>query len=86
MGRHEPVKLLRCNGRVLEVIEVGPVVFRLAARNGPIKLHGVFVVDDQVADEWVRQLAEAQSPELRVDNAPTERCVSIGKGTDAQAT
>jgi hypothetical protein len=32
------LKLVRCNGRELEVRDVGPVIFRLPARGTPIKL------------------------------------------------
>jgi hypothetical protein len=53
-------KLVHCNGHVLEVREVGPVIFRLEASLGPIKLNGCFIVDDNVARAWVRQFAEAQ--------------------------
>ena len=38
------LKLLSCNGRILEVREVGPVVYRLEAAAHPIKLHGDFVL------------------------------------------
>jgi hypothetical protein len=52
---------------VLEVREVGPVIFRLEASLGPIKLNGCFIVDDNVARDWVRRLAEAQrEPPLSV--------------------
>jgi len=59
------MKLLRCDGRQLEVRDVGPPIYRLDAMTGPIKLHGTFIVDDAVARDWIRQLTEAQrDPEL----------------------
>jgi hypothetical protein len=62
-------KLVHCNGHVLEVREVGPVSFRLEASLGPIKLNGFFILEDCVARERVRRLAEAQ-------RAPPQETVS----------
>ena len=47
----EPVKLVISNGRVLQVREVGPVIFRLQARGTPLKLHGWQIIDDDAARE-----------------------------------
>ena len=58
-------KLVRSNGRLLEVFDLGPLIERLNATRGPIKLHGVFIVDDAIADNWIRQLADAQSDPVR---------------------
>jgi hypothetical protein len=59
------VKLVRSNGRELVVYEVDAPIFRLEASLGPIKLHGTLIVDDHIARDWIRQLAEAQRvPEL----------------------
>jgi hypothetical protein len=54
------MKLLKCDGRKLEVFDVGPAIYKLEADRVPIKLHGSFVVDDDVARDWVRQLVDAQ--------------------------
>ena len=53
------MKLLTCNGRELEVRDVGPVVYRLLAGDVPIKLHGRFVLDDDAARDLLRELREA---------------------------
>jgi hypothetical protein len=53
-------KILRCNGRHLEVRDVGPVIYELAANSVPIKLHGTFLLEDDAARELVRQLVDAQ--------------------------
>jgi hypothetical protein len=53
------MKLLRCNGRELEVRDVGPVVCRLAAGAAPIKLHGWHLLDNDAARALLRDLVEA---------------------------
>jgi hypothetical protein len=53
------MKLIRCNGRELEVRDVGPVVYRLAASAVPIKLHGWRILEDDAARELLRQVQEA---------------------------
>jgi hypothetical protein len=59
------MKLVRSNGRALEVREVGEVIFRLAALRGPIKCNGSFVLDDGEARELCRELAKARGePEV----------------------
>ena len=50
------MKLVRCNGRALQVYEISEPVFEMVAQRGPIKLHGSFVVEDDVA----RQCATAK--------------------------
>lgn len=44
-------KLLRCDGNLLEVFDLGPVVYRVSRRTGgvPIKQHGWRVLDDEAA-------------------------------------
>jgi len=54
-------KLVRSNGRLLEVYELGPLIHQLKAVRRPIKLNGTFILDDAVARDWVRQLAGAQN-------------------------
>jgi hypothetical protein len=49
------LKLIRSNGRELEVREVGPAIFRLHARNVPIKLNGWRIVGDEEARSIVRE-------------------------------
>jgi hypothetical protein len=53
------MKLLRCDGRLLEVRDVGPVIFRLAATAVPLKLHGWRLMEDAEARELIRSLKEA---------------------------
>ena len=45
------MKLLRGDGRTLEVREVGQVVYRLTAGAYPIKFHGWRIVDEAEARE-----------------------------------
>jgi hypothetical protein len=52
------VKLIRREGKQLECFELGPVVYRLSAVNGPIKLHRV--LEDVAARELLLKLAAAQ--------------------------
>jgi hypothetical protein len=54
------MKFLRCNGRLLEVRDIGPVTYRLKAQFGPIRCHGTFLLEDAVARDWVKRLTEAQ--------------------------
>ena len=57
------MRLIRSDGRVLEVRALGPVVYRLEAARVPIKLHGSFILDDAEARELIRRLAQAQRSE-----------------------
>lgn len=50
------MKLLYCDGSVLEVRDVGPVVFRLRAGRAPIKRHGYEILEDEAARAVVREL------------------------------
>ena len=52
----DPVKLLSGDGKVFEVRDVGPVLFRLTAGAVPIKFNDRIVVEDDVAREKVREL------------------------------
>jgi len=40
------VKLLKCNGKTLQVFDLAEPVFELTAQRVPIRLHGMFVVED----------------------------------------
>jgi hypothetical protein len=60
------MKLLTCNGRELEVRDVGPVVYRLVAGEVPIKLHGRFAMDDDAARDLLRELIEAGARNFRI--------------------
>ena len=53
------MKLIVSNGRELEVREAGPVIYRLVARNAPIKLHGHFLLGDDEARDLLRKVREA---------------------------
>lgn len=50
------MKLLVCDGRLLEVRDAGPVLFRLTARDVPIKLNGCHLLEDTAAREQLRAL------------------------------
>lgn len=54
------MKLLTGNGKLLEVRDVGPVIFRLVARRGgaPIKFNDSRVIDDGAAREILRELVD----------------------------
>lgn len=48
------MKLVVGNGRILEVRDVGPVVYRLRAGDVPIKFHGFRLMEDDDARDAVR--------------------------------
>lgn len=51
------MKLIFCDGKVLEVREVGPVIYRLEARSVPLHPAGGFrLVEEEKARELLRQL------------------------------
>lgn len=54
------MKYVSSNGRVLEVRDVGPVIFRLTTRPGgpPIKHNGDRVVEDDEARRLLRGLLD----------------------------
>jgi hypothetical protein len=54
------MKLVICDGRKLEVFDVGAAVYRLSAGATPIRLHGHFLLEDDEARDLVRDLAKAQ--------------------------
>jgi hypothetical protein len=62
------MKLLRCDGRRLEVRDVSEIIYELAAGVLPIKLHGTFLVADDVARDWLRQLIDAQKTPIPKPN------------------
>jgi hypothetical protein len=43
------MKLIKSNGRRLEVRDVGDVVYELISNGVPIKLHGTILLDDEEA-------------------------------------
>lgn len=49
-------KLIYCNGSVLEVRDVGPVIFRLTAGVVPIKRHGYEIMEDAAARDVLKDL------------------------------
>jgi hypothetical protein len=53
------MKLVHCDGRRLEVRDVGAIVYELQAQRGPIKLNGSYILDDSEA-RLCRELAKAQ--------------------------
>ncbi len=52
------MKLIYSTGRVLEVRDVGPVIFRLTAGAVPIKVNGYRIVEDDAARETLRGLLD----------------------------
>lgn len=50
------MKLLRCDGRVLEVRDVGPVLLRVRAREIPVKGDPWRIVEDDEARRAVREV------------------------------
>lgn len=52
------MKLIHSDGRELTVRDAGPVIFRLRARDVPIKLNGCHVVDDDEARRELRELLD----------------------------
>lgn len=50
------MKLIACDGRRLEVRDVGPVIVELRAPGVPIKAHGTRVVEDAEARALLREL------------------------------
>lgn len=55
------MKILSCDGRLLEVRDAGPVVFRLKARDVPIKpAGGMRLVEDSEARALLRSLIDSK--------------------------
>ena len=50
------MKLIHSNGKLLEVRDVGPVVFRLRAGEIPIKVNGHHLMEDDAARDLLREL------------------------------
>lgn len=50
------MKLLRCDGKTLEVRDVSEVIYRLLARDVPIKLNGWRLVSDDEARSILTEL------------------------------
>jgi hypothetical protein len=54
------MKLLRGNGRELEVYDLADPVFRMTATAVSIKCRGSFVLEDDAARELLRELVATQ--------------------------
>lgn len=52
------MKLIYGTGDVLEVRELGPVIFLLTARDVPIKVNGYHVLEDDAARAELRALLD----------------------------
>lgn len=52
------MKIIHSTGRILEVRDVGPVIFRLTAGAVPIKVNGWSIIDDEAARETLRGLLD----------------------------
>lgn len=53
------MKLLRSNGRHLEIYDLGPLLMRISTINLPIKENGWKVIDDDQARAKVRALIDS---------------------------
>ena len=53
------MKLIHSTGAVLEVRDLGPVVFRLRAGRVPIKVNGYRVLEDAAARDLLRELLDS---------------------------
>lgn len=50
------MKLIRCNGKVLEVWDIpSPAILRLSAGPAPIKAHGWHLLEDDLARAMIRR-------------------------------
>jgi hypothetical protein len=55
------VRFVSCNGKLLEVREAGPVIFRLTARDVPIKpAGGLRLMEDSDARALLRRLIDSE--------------------------
>lgn len=59
------MKLLRSNGRVLEVYDIGPILMRISTINLPLKENGLHILDDDQAREKVRELIDSNLYDVR---------------------
>ena len=50
------MKLFRCNGQVLEVRDVGPVIYRVTSAEIPIMPHGWWIEEDTAARDRLLEL------------------------------
>lgn len=54
------MKLLSCDGKLLEVRDAGPIIFRLTARDVPIKPAGWRLMEDGEARALLRRLIDSE--------------------------
>jgi hypothetical protein len=59
------MKLIKSNGKRLEVRDVGPVIYTLIAGTTPIKCNGYFILEDEIAREVVRDLKKYGAVEIK---------------------
>lgn len=52
------MKLIYCDGAILEIRDIGPVIFRLRAGRAPIKRHGYEILEDDEARKVLRELLD----------------------------
>lgn len=52
------MKLIHSTGKILEVRDVGPVIFRLTSGTVPIKRNGYAILNDEDARDVLRELLE----------------------------
>ena len=59
------MKLVHCDGRTLTVRDAGPVVFRMVARDAPIKVNGWRLLEDDDARALLRELLALKMYDVR---------------------
>jgi hypothetical protein len=59
------MKLLRSNGRILEIYDIGPVLMRISAINLPLKENGLHIVSDDQVREKVSDLIDSDLYDVR---------------------
>ncbi len=52
------MKLFRCDGRVLEVRDVGPAIYAMRAVGVPLKPCGWFLIDEDKEPDRLRELRD----------------------------
>ena len=57
------MKLVSSNGKILEVRDAGPVIFRLTAGVVPIKFNGKHLMEDDAARDLLRDLLALEEHE-----------------------
>lgn len=59
------MKLLRSNGRVLEIHDIGPILMRISTINLPLKENGLHILDDDQVREKVQAIIDSDLYDVR---------------------